>query len=102
MPRHTWERTNRLRAQRYGVRIEPVSRQAITRRDGCTCYMCGRRIGKRELVIDHIVPLARGGPHCESNLRVACRLCNARKGDKLIVECEWLRCGDGTLTVKAA
>jgi 5-methylcytosine-specific restriction endonuclease McrA len=98
--RHTWEQVSLERARRYGVRIEPVSRLNIINRDGYICYLCKRQIGKRELVLDHVIPLARGGPHSEDNLRVACRFCNARKGDKLVAECAWLKVSDGTLTIR--
>jgi len=99
--RHTWESANLQRARHYGVRIEPVNRTNVIRRDGCVCYMCKRRVGgKRQLVLDHVIPLARGGPHCESNLKVACGLCNARKGNKLPCECAWLRVGNGELVIR--
>ncbi len=34
------------------------------------------------LEIEHIVPLAKGGSNDESNLWLACPLCNRHKGDK--------------------
>lgn len=34
------------------------------------------------LEIEHIVPLARGGSNDESNLWLACPICNAHKADK--------------------
>lgn len=87
------------RARRHHARIERVNRRAIISRDGSTCYMCGRKLGRDEVVLDHEIPLARGGPHCESNLRVACSPCNLRKGNKLLCECDWLNPFDGTLTI---
>ena len=42
------------------------------------CWMCG---GAGDTV-DHVIPLAAGGPHCLSNLRPACRSCNSSKGDR--------------------
>ena len=45
---------------------------------GNRCWMCGDP-GQE---IDHVIPLALGGPHCLSNLRPACRSCNASKGAK--------------------
>ena len=32
--------------------------------------------------IDHIVPLAQGGPHTMDNVQCACRRCNHDKGSK--------------------
>lgn len=97
--RHTWAAATPKRAKHYGARVERVSRRKIIERDGRICYMCGRDIGQRELVLDHVIPLARGGEHSEKNLRVACRFCNARKGNKLPSECAWLKSGNGTLTI---
>ena len=35
----------------------------------------------RGATLDHIVPLAKGGPDVPENLAAACRLCNAARGD---------------------
>ena len=72
----------------------------VVKRDNSTCQYCGRKLAHWEVVLDHIIPLSRGGSHCESNLAVACVTCNLRKGSKLLSECDWLNQGDGTLTIK--
>jgi len=89
-----------LRARRRHARIEQVNRRKIIERDNSTCYMCGRKLGYLEIVLDHVIPIARGGSHSEDNMKVACAPCNSRKGDKLPAECEWLKQSDGTLTIK--
>lgn len=76
------ENEQRRRARKKKSYIEPVDREAIIRRDGHICQICGRGPLGGDLVIDHIIPLARGGPHITSNLQVACRQCNAHKGSK--------------------
>jgi 5-methylcytosine-specific restriction endonuclease McrA len=45
---------------------------------GNCCWMCSGEYQE----VDHVIPLARGGLHCLSNLRPACRSCNASKGAK--------------------
>jgi 5-methylcytosine-specific restriction endonuclease McrA len=45
---------------------------------GNQCWMCG---GPFEHV-DHVIPLALGGPHVLANLRPACASCNTSKGAK--------------------
>jgi 5-methylcytosine-specific restriction endonuclease McrA len=90
-----------LRARRRHARIEQVSRHRVIVRDKSTCYMCGRKLGYSEIVLDHKIPLSRGGSHSEDNLAVACAPCNSRKGSKLPAECEWLNQSDGTLVIKA-
>ena len=91
-----------LRARRRHARIEQVSRLRVMKRDTSTCYMCGRKLGYSEMVLDHVIPLSRGGSHSEDNLKVACVTCNLRKGPKLPAECEWLKKSDGTLTIKVS
>lgn len=48
-------------------------------RDDFTCQECG---ATEDLTLDHIKPWSLGGPDTVDNLRVLCRPCNSRKGDK--------------------
>lgn len=45
---------------------------------GFMCAYCG---GKFEH-IDHVQPISKGGYHCLSNLRPACKKCNLQKFNK--------------------
>lgn len=47
------------------------------------CGLCGHRIKKVDLTVDHIVPLSRGGSHDISNLRLVHAKCNVIKGNDL-------------------
>jgi len=51
------------------------------------CHYCGRLVGKSELTMDHVVPLARGGKSSKSNLVPCCKECNNRK--KHLLPLEW-------------
>ena len=51
------------------------------------CYYCGRNIPAKELTMDHIVPLARGGKSTKGNLVTACKECNNNK--KSLLPMEW-------------
>jgi len=51
------------------------------------CYYCGRKVTFKELSMDHLVPLARGGRSTKSNLVPACKDCNNRK--KSMMPLEW-------------
>ncbi|MBZ5726369.1 MAG: HNH endonuclease [Acidobacteriia bacterium] len=50
------------------------------------CAYCGRypRVGERH--VDHVIPLAKGGPHTAANLRITCAQCNLSKGVKTAEE----------------
>ena len=62
----------------------PFSRQGLFRRDEYSCQYCGVQPGPSQLTIDHVVPRSRGGPTSWTNCVVACRRCNAAKGDREI------------------
>ena len=72
--------TQLYRAQKQQAIIGPIDLEAIKVRDRMLCCICGKRVAKKDLSFDHVIPLAMGGPHMEWNLRVAHRLCNSRKG----------------------
>jgi 5-methylcytosine-specific restriction endonuclease McrA len=46
------------------------------------CYWCREWIPKGHRHVDHITPLAKGGPDAELNLCCSCDLCNLSKGAK--------------------
>lgn len=87
----------KARAMAYGVSYTHVSRSAVFRRDGWRCQLCGhkvlksakrnrrtRRLHPRTASLDHIIPMSKGGPHCEVNVQCACLRCNVRKHAKMI------------------
>jgi len=47
------------------------------------CYYCGANFAPKELTLDHIVPLVRGGRTAKGNCVVACKQCNSKKQDML-------------------
>ena len=50
------------------------------------CHYCGRNVGRANLTMDHVVPLARGGRSTKGNIVPACKECNSRKTYLLPVE----------------
>lgn len=79
------EKTMRYKARKQAATIGPVELDRILARDGWVCHICGELVAPGELSFDHIVPLAKGGAHTESNLAVAHKACNSRKRDRLDV-----------------
>ena len=51
------------------------------------CYYCGEPVISKELTMDHIVPVARGGKSIKGNLVTACKKCNNTK--KNLLPMEW-------------
>jgi len=51
------------------------------------CHWCRQPVPARELTMDHIVPLARGGKTTKGNVVPACKTCNTKK--KQLLPMEW-------------
>ncbi len=43
------------------------------------CHYCGGTFDPKQLTLDHIVPLARGGKSTRGNVVTACKTCNTNK-----------------------
>jgi len=84
-------RVKRKAIQRGATVADSINPLLILDRDKWKCYLCGVKTPK-ELrgtyldnapELDHVIPLSKGGLHVESNLRCACRKCNAEKSDQI-------------------
>lgn len=62
--------------------MSPRTRARILERDGFTCRRCGSTSAHARLVVDHIVPIARGGSNDDGNLQTLCEPCNQGKADR--------------------
>ncbi len=51
------------------------------------CFYCKRPTLPKELTMDHIVPIARGGRSKKNNVVTACKECNNKK--KQLLPMEW-------------
>ncbi len=58
------------------------------RRAAGICHYCGGKFPVRELTMDHLVPLVRGGRSTKGNLVPACKDCNTKKQHRLAFEWE--------------
>jgi len=85
----------RTRARRAATRTDKCERvdyNAVFDRDGWKCGLCGVKtlrskrgtMHDRAPVLDHIIPLSKGGDHTYKNVQCACNSCNSAKGADLI------------------
>lgn len=77
-----------IRREREKARQLRQSRWWKNRIGQGTCHYCGNRVPPKELTLDHLVPLVRGGTSSKGNCVPACKECNTRKKDMLPVEWE--------------
>jgi len=52
------------------------------------CYYCKQKIQPKELTMDHIVPISRGGKTTKGNVVPCCKECNNNKKQLLPIEWE--------------
>ena len=82
----------RSRARHHGVPYEPVNRQKVYERDKWMCGICNEPVDKAlkfpdvmSASLDHIIPMAKGGPHSYENTQCAHFICNSIKSDRVAV-----------------
>jgi 5-methylcytosine-specific restriction endonuclease McrA len=52
------------------------------------CHYCGRPAAPKELTMDHVVPISRGGKSSKANVVPCCKECNNAKKQLLPIEWE--------------
>jgi hypothetical protein len=84
--RHS-ERSARYKARKRANTVERVDYAAIIERDQGVCQICGEPVDfslppydPMSRSFDHIIPLAKGGPHSMTNVQLSHLNCNVRKG----------------------
>jgi 5-methylcytosine-specific restriction endonuclease McrA len=76
-----------IRRERYKARELRQSQWWKRRLAKGVCTYCGRQVSPKELTMDHIVPIARGGKSTKGNLAPCCKTCNNNK--KQLLPMEW-------------
>ena len=51
------------------------------------CYYCKKKVAPKELTLDHMVPIIRGGKSTKGNIVPVCKECNNKK--KYLLPIEW-------------
>lgn len=68
-----------VRRERAKVREAKKSRWWQQKTADGLCYYCKKKFAFKDLTLDHIVPLARGGTTSPGNVVPACKECNKQK-----------------------
>ncbi len=63
-----------------GTRGVRLTRQNVFLRDDYICQYCHHKFNKKNLTIDHVHPISKGGLHSWTNVVTACNKCNNQKG----------------------
>jgi 5-methylcytosine-specific restriction endonuclease McrA len=68
----------------HSLGVFDISQKDMRRLARSSCTHCG---SNKNIQIDHIIPVARGGRHSIGNLQTLCRSCNTSKSN--LLEVEW-------------
>lgn len=71
-----------VRYDRLPLRDVRFSRRNVFYRDRNRCQYCRNVFPQRQLNLDHVLPLSRGGSSGWDNVVTACVRCNSRKGNR--------------------
>ena len=82
-PLETRENYHRYRARKRAGFVEAVDWDAIYERDRgiCQWYRCRKPVERRQMSLDHIVPVSEGGSHEPKNVQLMHLRCNQEKSD---------------------
>lgn len=60
---------------------DPARRLMVLARDHNACVYCTTPLSEDSFVLDHLLPVAKGGTNRKHNLVAACEVCNQRRSD---------------------
>jgi 5-methylcytosine-specific restriction endonuclease McrA len=75
-----------IRRERRKARELRMSQWWKRRRATGICYHCGEKFPPKDLNMDHLVPVIRGGKSTKGNLVPSCKKCNAERKYRLPFE----------------
>ena len=75
-----------LKKERAKARQLKASQWWKRKRAGGVCHYCKGLFSPKELTMDHVIPIARGGRSEKFNLVPCCKMCNTKKRQMLPAE----------------
>lgn len=63
-----------------------ITRRNVYLRDNGVCQYCGCTRERKDMNIDHVIPLSKDGPNDWTNVVLSCVSCNTRKANKSLQE----------------
>ena len=75
-----------IRRERQKARELRASQWWKRKRAAGVCHHCGGKFIARELTMDHLVPIIRGGKSTKGNIVPSCKLCNTERKHRLPFE----------------
>ncbi len=74
------------RCKSKGVYVESVDPLELYKQQDGICYLCYEKFTFKEMEMDHVIPVSKGGKHELNNVKMCCGKCNKIKGSKILPE----------------
>lgn len=68
-----------FKKEKHKARLLRNSQWWKRKRSSGTCYYCNNKFIPKELTMDHVIPISRGGKTEKSNVVPCCKECNTKK-----------------------
>ena len=75
-----------VRRERRKARELRASQWWKRKRASGLCHHCGGKVPTRDLTMDHLVPIIRGGKSSKGNVVASCKRCNSERKHRLPFE----------------
>lgn len=75
-----------LKEMQRRKRMPRFSRYNLYLRDMFTCQYCTIQLTQKELTLDHVLPISKGGNTSWENIVASCGPCNGRKGNSTLMK----------------
>jgi 5-methylcytosine-specific restriction endonuclease McrA len=73
-----------IRREREKARVLRASQWWKRKRAAGLCHHCGGQVPPKDLTMDHLVPIIRGGKSTKGNLVPSCKTCNSVRKHHLL------------------
>lgn len=81
-----WARNRQARKRAGGGGLSKGYVEFLLTWQNGKCLTCNANLQATGYHIDHVIPLAKGGQHCDDNVQLLCPTCNKRKATRSLYE----------------
>lgn len=81
-----WARNRQARKRAGGGTLSKEHVDFLLAWQAGRCLTCNVDFASTGYHIDHVIPLAKGGAHCDENVQLLCPTCNKRKATRSLFE----------------
>ena len=81
-----WARNRQARKRAGGGGLSKGYVAFLREQQNDKCLACYADFTETGYQIDHVIPLAKGGQHCDGNVQLLCPTCNKRKATRSLFE----------------